>query len=124
MAINAYLKRLVQALLTNFWSIIRLYTPLKKKVFRGYKNIKWKHWPEMALIFRNSRPDGFCKGGVLKSLAKSTRKHLYQILFSSKVAGLIKNTFFTEHLRATVCMLILYVFYSNLPVDSLFYNLI
>ena len=77
----------------------------------------------MGLIFRNSRPDGFCKGGVAKSLAKSARKHLCQILFSNKVAGLIKNTF-TEHLRATVCTLILYVFYSNLPVNSFFYHLI
>ena len=97
--------------------------PPEKKVFRGYENIKWKHWPEMGLIFRNSRPDGFCKGGVAKSLAKSARKHLCQILFSNKVAGLIKNTF-TEHLRATVCTLILYVFYSNLPVNSFFYHLI
>ena len=67
----------------------------------------------------------FCKKGVLKNFAKFTRKHLCWSLFLNKVLGLksaillkerpkhkqvfsyefrkiFKNTFFTEHLRATV----------------------
>ena len=38
--------------------------------------------------------------GVLRNFAKFTGKYLHQSLFFNKVAGL-KNTFFTEQLRAT-----------------------
>ena len=41
-------------------------------------------WP----IFRSSRPELFCKKGVLRNLAKFTGKHLCQSLFFNKVAGL------------------------------------
>ena len=44
-------------------------------------------------IFRSTRPEVFCKKGVLRNFAKFTGKHLCQSLFFSK------NTFFTEHLR-------------------------
>ena len=37
---------------------------------------------------RSSRPEMFCKRGVLRNFAKFTGKHLYQSLFFSKVAGL------------------------------------
>ena len=36
----------------------------------------------------SSRPEVFCKKGVLRNFAKSTRKHLRQGLFFKKVAGL------------------------------------
>ena len=36
---------------------------------------------------RSSRPDVFCKKGVLKNFAKLTEKHLCQSLFFNKVAG-------------------------------------
>ena len=65
---------------------------------------------------RSSRPDVFCKKGVLRNIAKLTGKHLCQSVFFNKVAGLCKkrdygtgvfsefceisnNTFFTELLR-------------------------
>ena len=35
-----------------------------------------------------NRPEVFCKKGVLRNFAKSTRKHLRQGLFFKKVAGL------------------------------------
>ena len=38
--------------------------------------------------YRSSRPDVFCKKGVLKNFVKFTGKHLCQALFFSKVAGL------------------------------------
>ena len=38
--------------------------------------------------YRSSRPEVFCKKGVLKNFAKFTRKHLCQSLFLNKVAGL------------------------------------
>ena len=41
---------------------------------------------------RSSRPEVFCKNGVLRNFVKLTRKHLCQSLFFNKVAGLrLKN---------------------------------
>ena len=61
-------------------------------------------------------PEVLFKKGVLRSFAKFTAKDLCQKLFFNKVAGhlelylkrdsgteISKNTFFTEHLRATAC---------------------
>ena len=39
-------------------------------------------------ICRNSRPEAFCKKGVLRNFAKLTGKHPCQRLFLNKVAGL------------------------------------
>ena len=36
---------------------------------------------------RGSRPEGFCKKGVLKNFTKFTGKHLCQSLFFNEVAG-------------------------------------
>ena len=38
--------------------------------------------------YRSSRPEVFCKKGVLRNFAKFTGKHLCQSLFFNKVAGL------------------------------------
>ena len=43
---------------------------------------------EKTFIFRSSRPDVFCKKGVLRNLAKFIGKHLCQGLFFNKAAGL------------------------------------
>ena len=63
------------------------------------------------LNFRSSRPEVFCKKGVVRNFAKFTGKHLCQSLFFNKVAGLRPTTFpanfakflrtpcFIEHLR-------------------------
>ena len=45
---------------------------------------------------RSSRPEVFCKKGVLRNFAKFTGKYLCQSLFFNIVAGL--RPFFTEHL--------------------------
>ena len=37
--------------------------------------------------FRSSRPEVFCKKGVLRDITKLTGRHLRQSLFFSKVAG-------------------------------------
>ena len=42
--------------------------------------------------FRSSRPEVFCKKGVLRNIAKFTGKHLCQSLFFNKVAGLRPDT--------------------------------
>ena len=39
------------------------------------------------MFFRNSRPELFCKKGVLRDFAKLTEKHVCQRLFINKVAG-------------------------------------
>ena len=43
-------------------------------------------------------PEVICKKGVLRNFTIFTGKHLYQGLFFNKVAGLLKNSFFIEHL--------------------------
>ena len=45
---------------------------------------------------RSSRPEMFCKKGVLKNFAKFTGKHLSQSLFFHKVADLRPQAFFCE----------------------------
>ena len=50
------------------------------------------------LLCRRSRPEVFCKKGVLRNFRKFTGKHLRQSLFFIKVAGL-RTPFLTEYLR-------------------------
>ena len=45
---------------------------------------------------RSSRPDVFCKKGVLRNFSKFTGKHLCQGLFFNKVAGLVFSCEFWE----------------------------
>ena len=58
---------------------------------------------KVLVMNRSSRPDVFCKKGVLRNLAKFTGKHLFQSLSFNKVEAvwilwISKNTFFKEHL--------------------------
>ena len=50
------------------------------------------------LVFRSSYPRCFVRKGVLRNFAKFTSKHLYQSLFSNKVAGLRPATLFKKRL--------------------------
>ena len=43
-------------------------------------------------FIRSSRPEMFCKKGVLRNLTKFTGKYLFQILLFNKVAGLRPET--------------------------------
>ena len=43
---------------------------------------------KIPVLQRGSRPEVFCKKGVLRNFAKFTGKHLCQSLFFNKVAGL------------------------------------
>ena len=80
---------------------------------------------------RRSRPEVFCKKGVLRNFAKFTGKHLCQGLFSNKLAGLRPATllkkrllhrcfplncaeflgtpFFIEHLRWLLLVCVVYL---------------
>ena len=46
---------------------------------------------ELFVNIRSSRPEVFCKKGVLRNFTKFTGKHLCQSLFFNKVAGLACN---------------------------------
>ena len=86
----------------------------------------------ITFTLRSSHRRCYLKKGVLKNFAKFKGKHLCQSLFFNKVAGLSmqfyqkrgsdtictisKNTFFTEHLRASASVFRLQ--------DDLFYPLI
>ena len=59
----------------------------EKSTFDYLKNEK-SFWSEIKSIFRSSRPEVFCKKGVLKHFAKFTGKHLCHSLFFNKVPGL------------------------------------
>ena len=48
---------------------------------------------------RRSRPEVFCKKGVLRNFTKFTGKHLCQSLFFNKVTGLIAATLLNKRLR-------------------------
>ena len=47
---------------------------------------------------RSSRPEVFCKKGVLRNFTKFTGKHLCQSLFFNKVAGLRPATLLKKRL--------------------------
>ena len=51
----------------------------------------WNIWA--CIKNRSSRPEVFCKKGVLRNFTKFTGKHLYQSLFFNKVAGLRKISY-------------------------------
>ena len=51
------------------------------------------------LLLGSSRPEVFCKKGVIENFAKFTGKHLCQSLFFNKVAGFRPATLLKERLR-------------------------
>ena len=66
--------------LTHFVPRFSLFTWTGIKGTLGRNSLKHE-------VFRNSRPKLFCKKSVIRNFAKVTEKHLYQSLFSNKVAG-------------------------------------
>ena len=60
----------------------------RSETFDSWNDSKIRETKNTFTIFRSSRPEVFCKKGVLKNFAKFTGKHLCQSLFSNKVAGL------------------------------------
>ena len=52
----------------------------------------------ICIQFRRSRPEVFCKKGVLRNFAKFTGKHLCQGLFLNRVAGLSPATLLKQRL--------------------------
>ena len=52
----------------------------------------------LVTTLRSSRPEVFCKKGVLRNFAKFTGKHLCQSLFFNKAAGLRPTTLLKKRL--------------------------
>ena len=76
-----------------FFFIWRPWTIFAKKAYKQ-RRVKIKNNTEILqngnATLRSSRPEVFCKNGVLRNFAKFTGKYLYQSLFLNKVAGLRK----------------------------------
>ena len=53
------------------------------------------------MILRSSRPEAFCKKGVLGNFAKFTGKHLYQRLFLLKLQAQVSSCEFCKISRNT-----------------------
>ena len=85
-------------------------------------------WIKYLLVFRRSRPDVFCKKGVLRNFAKFIGKHLCRSLYFNKVADptllkqrlwhryfpvtfaqFLRKPFLTEHLRWLLLYMIILV---------------
>ena len=80
---------------------------------------------------RSSRPEVFCKKGILRNFTKFTGNHQHQSLFFNKVAGVLRN--FTKFTGKHLCQSL---FYNNVAgvlrnftkftgkhlCQSLFYN--
>ena len=60
-----------------------------------------------TVCLRSSHRMCSVRKGVLRNFAKFTENHLCQSLFFNKVAGLSKNSFFTEHLRTNASFIFL-----------------
>ena len=62
---------------------------------------KTEQHDQQILRNRSSRPDVFCKKGVLRNFAKFTGQHLCQSLYFNKVAGLRAATLLKQRLWHT-----------------------
>ena len=56
------------------------------------------------IVIRSSRPEVFCKKGVLRNLTKLTGKHLCQSIFFNKV-----TPFYTERLWWLLCVILFHL---------------
>ena len=69
-------------------------------VLQSSKSPEGYFWnPQQNMFsYRSSRPDVFCKRGVLRNFTKFTGKHLCQSLFFNKIAGLSSATLLKKRL--------------------------
>ena len=85
---------------------------------------KYSHVHVTTYILRSSRPDVFCKKGVLKNFAKFTGKHLCQSLFFNRVAGgacnFIKKESLAQVLSCEFCEISKSTFFYRTPLVAAF----
>ena len=69
-----------------------------RRIQNPIKHLKRSFLQNYLTAEQSSRPEVFCKKGVLRDFAKFTGKHLCQRLFFDKVAGLRSATFLKKRL--------------------------
>ena len=70
----------------------------RSETFDSWNDSKIRETKNTFTIFRSSRPEVFCKKGVLRNFAKFTGKHPCQSLFFNKVVGLRAATLLKKKL--------------------------
>ena len=139
MIFQSFLEVLLNKEFYNFIDQIELSVQIKIKNHEILIMKYLKKWQLFINIFyfRSSRPDMFCKKGVLENFAKFYGKHLCQSLFFNKVAALrpatllkkrfwdrcfpvnftkfLRTPFFTEQLR---WLLFLFQYFLTFAVSS------
>ena len=78
---------------TNFSALIKELLQKVQTLTNKLRDQKYS-----ILLLRTSRPEVFCKKGVLRNFTKFTGKHLCQSLFFNKVAGLRPATLLKKRL--------------------------
>ena len=77
----------------------------------------------LTSVVRSSRPDVFCKKGVLRNFAKFTGKHLYQRNLLNKIAGVRHNTYRTPPEAASVILITCFSARENIDKpDQVFFS--
>ena len=110
-----------------YW--LKFYLPQQAQALKqeyinsGKLSMKW----ENIRTCRSSRPEVFCKKGVLRNLAKFTGKHLCQSLFFKKVAGLRPETLLKKRLwhgcfPVNFVELLRTPFFKRTPLDDCFWK--
>ena len=77
------------SILTDLSNLLFLFHKIKQWMWRMFlpKSFQKCRSSRSQVFFGSSRPEMFCKKAVLGDFPKFTRKHLFQSLFISKVAG-------------------------------------
>ena len=77
------------SILTDLSSLLFLFRKIKQWMWRMFlpNSFQKCRSSRLQMFFRSSRPEMFCKKAVLIDFPKFTRKHVFQILFITKVAG-------------------------------------
>ena len=77
------------SILTDLSNLLFLFHKIKQWMWKMFlpNSFQKCRSSRSQMLFRSSRPEMFCKKAVLRDFPKFTRKHLFQSLFITKVAG-------------------------------------
>ena len=77
------------SILTDLSNLLFLFHKIKQWMWRMFlpNSFQKCRSSPLHMFFRSSRPEMFCKKAVLIDFPKFARKHIFQILFITKVAG-------------------------------------
>ena len=92
--------------------ILKYFLPLH---LRYFSDSVYAYLLLLLCIYRSSRPEVFCKKGVLRNLTKSTGKHLCQSLFL-KACNFIKKETLAQLLSCEFCQISKSTFLHRTPL--------